>query len=287
MSALVSPSSYLPTLKERARAEAVELLTRIGSMEGLTEPQKEALILAQTIDILNVAEFYVEMAMGEVFNEIEAKQLAGMHPSDMYHDIDDIAGEFGISPSEVSDLRILSGTVVPYLASIGIDPVEAWRRIGKAKFRSILPILRIAITGKGDMRPGVSQRVQKQLEEVRKDITLAYEQMGKPLPEDMSRATVEYLIDIASDFSWSDLQRIIHKHEGEPVCFIYDDIGNSMFKLESTIHKAEHVDTVRKKMGAFAEIIINRGAIDAQSDCEDDPDDDGEQVGKVRWRSLS
>lgn len=286
MSALVPLNSYFPTIRERAQEEAVDLLTSIGSLEGLTEPQKEALILAQTVDLLNVAEFYVEVAIGEVLNEIEEKQLAGMHPSDSYESIDDIVAEFGMGKSEASDLRILSGVIVPYLIEVGIDPVDAWRKIGKAKFRSILPMMRLAIDGKGDRREGVKKRVERQLEEVKRDLELAYEQMGKPLPEDMRKAVVEYLIDIASNFTWCDLQRIIHRQEGEPVCFIFDKIDNSTFKSVPSIYSEDDISMIRRKMGAYAEIIVDHGAINAKNYSEDE-DGDGEQVGEVRWRSLS
>ncbi len=253
---LVPLEHYISFLGDRAEDAAVRLLHETGSLDGLTEPQRRALVLVQKLDILNAVEFELSVAKGNVLAELEEKALAGMHPSDMYETVNDIARDFGMSKSEVADLTTLVNIIIPYLLRIGVDPREVWRRIGKAKMRIITPHLRYVIGGPVPRRS--AKKVEEQVRKIQEQILDTYETMGKEPPDDMVKETVEFLLDAAENFTWADLTRIVQDPKGEEtVPFYFDKVGKDKYQIEPIVYTSTQVELIRRRMGASGEVFID------------------------------
>lgn len=262
---LVPIERYIPSLGERARDAAIRLLRETGSLEGLSGPQQRALILVQELDVLNAVEFELNVAMGHVLVEIEDDELAGYHPSDMYRTVSDIAVEFGMAKSETSDLTTLVRVVIPYLLEMGLNPRDVWRRIGKAKMRMIIPHIRCVAGDEAGRRP--AKRIRGQVEKIQQKIVDIYREMGEDPPDDMTRATVEFLLDAAENFTWADLSRVISDPRGEEtVAFYFRNLGKGTLQVEPTLYSKDQVDLIRRRMGPYGEIFIEDGGeiIDAK-----------------------
>lgn len=129
-------------LDEAARRSLVE--TFDGA--GYTAIEERAVVAVQKLRLLNGFDLFVVLERGRILRDIENEGLVGIFPGD-YNRLEDIAQELGISISEFSDTRTMCDMIFPWMEANFDEPIaNVWDRIGKSKFREMVPVLRALIS---------------------------------------------------------------------------------------------------------------------------------------------
>ena len=155
---------------------------------------------------------------GEILAKLETGELYRFHPSSP-QSLEELAGDKGLSKSEVSDLLAWEQAIYPYLLrEFGLKPFEVWQRFNKTKRRRLTGILRTLIDPNHRTR---SDRVRSEAAlfrmKERQRIALMAETLGKTYEEvvaglphyDETRQVVLTLLDLADTLTSHDLEETV------------------------------------------------------------------------------
>jgi hypothetical protein len=115
--------------------------------QEFTAMERTAMEAVEALRLLNSWDLAAILERGRIIKWIEDDGLVGVFPGD-YTTLEQIASEVGVSPTEVSDTRTLCNVIFPWLETNSGQPVAYWwDRIGKSKFRELVPVLSALING--------------------------------------------------------------------------------------------------------------------------------------------
>ncbi len=144
----------------RSRKLAPKLLAAIAGLEvqtrrqaelnlgetTLSGPGLEAAVLAEQLAVLSNEIGYAHARLrGEILARLETGELYRFHPHSP-QSLEELAGEKGLSGSEVSDFLAWEQVIYPYLLrEFNLKPFDVWQRFNKTKRRRLTPLLRALI----------------------------------------------------------------------------------------------------------------------------------------------
>lgn len=193
-------STALLGLRERmehaARENINAQLAPMGqSLDDFTGTEQLALIRVEEFRLVNDMDLATIVLRGQILTEIEDQGLHTVHPNH-FATVEDMAEELGISPSEVSDIRNMTRIIFPFIEQrMGVPVAQIWDRIGKAKFRVMVPTLKALITGEMPGRGQTLDSVNRLIEEAE----ATFGDMGQTNvePEEVRHQAAENLISVA------------------------------------------------------------------------------------------
>lgn len=127
-------------IQEAAVAQGAELST-------YSAIELRALLYAEMLDLSKGLGFAELMVQGRLLETMELESLHSVHPGG-YTTLDELAQDQGISISELSQIRDLTGTIFPWVQDkLHMEPQALWNNVGKSKLRELVPLLKRTITG--------------------------------------------------------------------------------------------------------------------------------------------
>jgi hypothetical protein len=178
----------------RAAHRAAAVLT---DGQQYTVIEKKAIEAVEALRLLNGWDLAALLERGRILKEIEDKGYASVFPGD-FQNTEQIAKSVGISSAEVSDTRALCEIIFPWIeANTGKSVSEWWEEVGKSKFREMVPVLKVLITGEGTSgRDSVAQSVTQLLDNVQASATAAGE--GELETEELHARAVAQVLEFGS-----------------------------------------------------------------------------------------
>lgn len=238
--------SYLDMKSEEAARASVD-----GVASGLSEAELGAVVKEQQLRVLQATGLEVDLVTGGVLAEIGATGAYAVHPNG-YRGIHEMAEAAGISASERSDLMALSQTIFPWIENtLGQDPRAIWQRVGKAKFRRIVPLLRSLIEPAYDG----TDRVRQQINKVREE---------RGATDD--KGLVGDILDMAEEHSVRNLDLALRPGDREPF-ILYATQRNGRVMITGTITE-DDLELMQRKLHQFATVYIKREPIDIRGDAK-------------------
>lgn len=136
------------SLDRAARENLNSVLSQNGqNLDAFTGTEVLAMVATEKLRLVNGMDLAAIMIRGKLLQEIESQALHTVHPNH-YDTLEALAEDQGISLSELSDIRMMTQVVFPYVEqTLGIPVAQIWETIGKTKFRTLVPVLRAIITG--------------------------------------------------------------------------------------------------------------------------------------------
>ncbi len=139
---------------------------------ALSNPERKAVVLYKTLQVLNQTKVGTDFVAGRVLEEIDRENLYAVHPEG-YSSTDEGATHHGMSGSEASDVRTLWRVIAPKMEALGYDPIDTVASIGYAKFRQLIPVLSQLIEPKANVRDSVRSAVEEILSKNRGNVDRA------------------------------------------------------------------------------------------------------------------
>ncbi len=171
-------STSLGQLHESLMAAAENSVEALYANQGNTSMEMRALKMVEALRLLNGFELATVLERGRLIHQIDQEGLVGVFPGD-YHSLEQIAADIGISGPELSDTRALCEIVFPWIENnTGQTVAFWWDRIGKSKFREMVPVLRALIEGTAATdRGSVAQSVRALLDQEQVNAVAADEEV--------------------------------------------------------------------------------------------------------------
>lgn len=212
--ALSSTLLNLRTQLETAARENINavLQTAGTSLDAYTDLEQRAMVLTEALRGVNSVDLATILLRGQLLQEIEAGALHTVHP-EHYNTLEDMAQAQGISLSELSDIRMMTQTIFPYIENtLGIPVAQVWETMGKSNFRALVPVLRAIITGEEPGRGSARDNYNRILNDTA--ASLAALNGGSP-PDDQTvrRQAVEDLMVAGQQMTARELRE--HVRDGQ------------------------------------------------------------------------
>jgi hypothetical protein len=169
-------SAVLIPLHDRLMEAASNSILSQHANEGYTAMELRAMTHVEALRLLNGFDLATIIERGHIIHDIDQQGLVGVFPGD-YGTLEQIAADVGVSSSEVSDTRVLCETIFPWIENnTGQTVAYWWDRIGKSKFREMVPVLKALITGEIAVERGtVAQSIELLLDQTQADATASGE----------------------------------------------------------------------------------------------------------------
>jgi hypothetical protein len=216
----VAEQSNVPTVKEtlnsvwqsleKTAAQNIQASSQTQgvALEGFSAIELRSLLYTEMLSLSKGLGFAELMVQGKILATIERESLHSVHPGG-YTTLEELAQDQGISISELSQIRDLTGVVFPWVQThLSRDPEVVYAEIGKSKLRELVPILKRAISG-------VVARgsVENSYTAVTNDIvsTFLVANPGDEAPEgdDLKELIVAQLLDHGASMTNANLRQVI------------------------------------------------------------------------------
>ena len=134
-------------MRTRCRQNLEEVLATQGTNhQAFTDLEMMAMVETEKLRLVNGMDLAAVMIRGKIIKNIEDRALYSVHPNG-YADLTSLALSVKISVSELSDIRVMTQIIFPWIEE-NLGPVATiWDGLGKTKFRSLVPYLKACITG--------------------------------------------------------------------------------------------------------------------------------------------
>lgn len=230
--------SHLKTKTEEAAQQIVE-----SGKPNLSPAEHKAVVVEQQLKIISGLQLEINLLMGDVLNEADIASTWKSHPS--IKSFSELLAEVGLSASESSDYIAISTIIFPWLEEMGLNPREMWQRIGKSKFRRIVPLLRAILNPAAS-----SPSVHKQVNDIRERLE---REEGDEVSDD---ALGLHILSEAETHSLRNLDQNLRGDESMPIAFIGTQRGDDVH-IRSDMG-VDQLDLLRKRMYQHAEFYIDR-----------------------------
>jgi hypothetical protein len=148
------------------------------------------------------------MVQGRIIETMERESLHSVHPGG-YTTLEELAQDQGISVSEMSQIRDLTGTIFPWVKDhVGMEPQALWNDIGKSKLRELVPILKRTITGEV-ARGSVETSYTAVQNDVISTFTVANPGEDAPTGEALQTLIIEQLLEHGASLTNANLRQTI------------------------------------------------------------------------------
>lgn len=235
-------SEIFGSLDEIAKSLAEEI-----TPQELEPPERRAVVLANAIQILNSFEVMVNLAKGRVLAEYVDDQIYRFHPEGYESDVEAYES-LGLSASEACDYKAMAKHVFPWLRKIGEDPMDWFHRIGKSKFRRILPFLRPL----ADPQYETSDKIKIELDRIRKSV-ISSNPFATNIEEEMAR----WILSMAETHTVRALDQELKLKDAPAILFFYRCVieeGQEEYEVSSVMSQVQF-DILRRQMGSLADFI--------------------------------
>ncbi len=163
----VAPSTHLTVtsgifdLDQKLRQAARESVLQDIAANSLdvTATEIEAMVVVRELQMVNGLDFAAVLLRGERLLRIRRENILSRHPG-QYATLDALADDNGLSRTELHFTLDLVDVLFPYLTAHGYNIALLWEEVGSSKFRDLMPILKMLITGEASTRPSVVQAVE-------------------------------------------------------------------------------------------------------------------------------
>lgn len=132
--------------------------------DDFLDAEKEAMTVIEELRLINGMDLAAVLLRGKLLRRIEETSMWSYHPA-RYGSLEEMANDQGISVSNLSNIRDLTFVIFPWMASKGMSIPEKWEQIGISKFRELIPVLKVMITG----QPSATQSVQGSVDAILND----------------------------------------------------------------------------------------------------------------------
>src|SRR5512142_917797 len=163
------------SLEEAARQNLNAVLQQNGtSLDAYTGTEVLAMVATEKLRLINGMDLAAIMLRGKLIQQIETQALHTVHPNH-YETLEALAEDQGISLSELSDIRMMTQVVFPYIENtLGVPVAQIWETIGKTKFRTLVPVLRAIITGEEPGRGSARDNYNRIMEDTAATMRVAH-----------------------------------------------------------------------------------------------------------------
>lgn len=238
------------SLEAAARQNLNHVLTENGTnLDNFTGTEQLAMVATEKLRLINGMDLAAIMLRGKLINQIETQALHTIHPNH-YETLEALAEDQGISISELSDIRMMTQVVFPYIEStLGIPVAQIWETIGKTKFRTLVPVLRAIITGEEPGRGSARDNYRRIMEETEAGL----EQQNPGLTVDarsIRRQAVEDLLVAGQQMPTRELQNHIRDGAVTPALIPTIVVGPDGRKYMIAEVNDDQLLVVQRKMGA-------------------------------------
>ena len=245
----VELGTFLSYLDMKSRETAALSLIDELSNDAVTDEQRVALVDEQQLRVLQATELEVHLVTGNVLAQIDATASYADSPYG-YERLNEMAEAAGISASERSDTMALSQTIFPYIEQVlRLDPRDLWARVGKARFRRIVPILRTIMQPSYDG----TERVREQIEVVRRQ---AARDTNREPGQVNNQEVAAYVLEMAETHSVRNLNQNLRGDDRNPFILHFVVQGEDV-EVSGNI-TADDLELIRRRLNEHAEFIIER-----------------------------
>lgn len=244
-------TSFGANLSDAARQS---ILGTIGPDDGYTETEIQSMVKLEELRLVNGMDLYAILKRGELIREIEELGLWSRHPNG-FGSIEEAAAAQGISSSEYSNIRDLTGVIFPYIEeNLGLPIAQVWQDVRKSNFREMVPVLKAIITGEAGQAGTTRASVERILEETGEAMRATAEQRGEEAPstDAIRLQAVSDLLTAGEQMSNRQLREHIRNGVRTPSispAFVRD--GEQRIMVVALDN--DQYEAVIRKLGAFAE----------------------------------
>lgn len=150
-------SSALLGIESALEAAARANVEQVG--DDFLDAEKEAMTIIEELRLLNGMDLAAVLLRGKLLRRIEETSMWSYHPA-RYGSLEEMAQDQGISVSNLSNIRDLNFVIFPWMASKGMSIPDKWEQIGISKFRELIPVLKVMITGQASNTQSVQNSVE-------------------------------------------------------------------------------------------------------------------------------
>jgi len=238
------------SLEAAARQNLNAVLEQAGqSLDTYTGTEQLAMVATEKLRLINGMDLAAIMLRGKLITQIETQALHTVHPNH-YDTLEALAEDQGISLSELSDIRMMTQVVFPYLEStLGIPVAQVWETIGKTKFRTLVPVLRAIITGEEPGRGSARDNYNRILDETAASLTAQNGGVQQP-DEVIRRQAVEDLLVAGQQMTTRQMQEHIRDGAVTPALTPTIIVAPDGRKYMIAPVDDDQLLVVRRKMGA-------------------------------------
>lgn len=198
---------------------AVENVGNLINGGGFTGPEVLALTAFEKLKLLGDYDLINILLKGEIINDIESKNLHTVLPDPYSNPELAIEIEAGLSPTEQSQIKDLTNTIVPWIISKNEMPVAEFWQIKRSNLREIIPHLKVLITQKPSDTGSVNDTVNRLKDSVR-DVDPDIED------DELTDVTISQLIEAAKNTKNRELRDHLRPQEIPPMDAIVVDFEN-------------------------------------------------------------
>ena len=179
-----------------------------ADLTGYSAIELRALLYGEMLDLSKGLGFAELIVQGRILETMERESLHSVHPGG-YTTLDELAQDQGISISELSQIRDLTGTIFPWVQDkLNMEPQFLWNEVGKSKLRELVPLLKRCITG--EVARGT---VETSYQAVSNDLVASYltanPQEDAPEGEELQVMFVDHLITSGATLTNANLRQTI------------------------------------------------------------------------------
>lgn len=252
------------------------ILGTIGPDDGYTETEIQAMISLEELRMVNGMDLYTILYRGKLIHDIEDRGLWSRHPNG-FQTMEEAAAAQGISASEYSNIRDLTGVIFPYIEeTLGMPIAQIWDHVRKSNFREMVPVLKAIITGEAGLAGTTRSAVQRILEETGEAMRATAEQNGEEAPgdDDIRRQAVSDLLVAGEQMSNRELRNHIRNGARTP-SISPAVVRNGEQRIFVVTLDEDQYQAMLRKLGGFAEDPI-------QVTLPDDPAARQREAARVR-----
>ena len=132
--------------------------------DGFLDAEKEAMTVIEELRLINSMDLAAVLLRGKLLKRIEETSMWSYHPA-RYGSLEEMATDQGISVSNLSNIRDLNFVIFPWMTEKGMSIAEKWEQIGISKFRELIPVLKVMITGQESRTTSVQNSVNAILDD--------------------------------------------------------------------------------------------------------------------------
>jgi hypothetical protein len=216
----VAERENVPTVKEtmdslwssleKTAAQNIQASSKAQNvpLEGFSAVEIRSLLYTEMLSLSKGLGFAELMVQGRILQTMERESLHSVHPGG-YTTLEELAQDQGISISDLSQIRDLTGTIFPWVKDkLKREPESLWTDIGKSKLRELVPILKRTISG--EVARGT---VESSYQAVANDVVATFRSShpDRPVPEGdaLKKLVVSQLLESGASMTNANLRQTI------------------------------------------------------------------------------
>lgn len=148
----------------------IEEMARKNVSGNLTGPERISAVAFEKLRLAQELRIGTDLMVGLIFETIEDRDLWRAHPEG-YSSPEEGYKLAGYSTSEISDIRAMSRTIVPFMRKMekelsDFNAMETMLSVGKSNMRQLVPPLTVIITGEPSKQKKVNEYVNRVVDSV-------------------------------------------------------------------------------------------------------------------------